>query len=157
MKNLCKSVTTHDLFGVETGVLKEPRIAVVDRSFRRGTPEHHGNGLGQLAQAAFTLAQSCFGLFASRDVPRNAQLRDGAIVGAQWGSARLQMATRAVHADDVKLQKALLPGADAFVERTISLAIVRRDDVRTRAGFSWKGAVTMSGSRDASALTVVAL
>src|ERR1700746_4085710 len=39
------------------------------------------------------------------------------------------MATRAVHADDVKLQKALLPAADAFVERTISLAIVRRDEV----------------------------
>src|SRR2546422_4911037 len=31
---------------------------------------------------------------------------------AHWGSARLQMATRAVHADDVKLQKALLPGAE---------------------------------------------
>ena len=129
MKKLGKSATTHDLFGVETGVLKEPRIAVVDRSFRRGTPEHHRNGLGQLAQVAFALAQSCFGLFASRDVTRHAQLRDGAIVVAQWGRARLQMATLAVHADDVKLQKALLPGAHAFVERTISLAIFRRDEV----------------------------
>src|SRR5205814_183290 len=129
MKKLREPATAHHLFGVEAGVLQEARIAVVDRSVRRGTPEHHGNGLSQLAQAAFTLAQLCFGLFASRDVPRNAQLRDGAIVGAQWGSARLQMATRTVHADDVKLQKALLPGADAFVERTISLAIFRRDEV----------------------------
>src|SRR5439155_4509327 len=108
MKKLRKSATAHDLFGVETRVLKEPRIAVVDRSFRGGTPEHHRNGLGQLAQVAFALAQSCFGLFASRDVTRYAQLRDGAIVVPQWDRARLQMATLAVHAEDVKLQKALL-------------------------------------------------
>ena len=64
MKKLGKSASTHDLFGVETGVLKEPRIAVVDRSFRRGTPEHHRNGLGQLPQVAFTLPQSRFGCVA---------------------------------------------------------------------------------------------
>ena len=85
MKNLRKSATPHELLGVETGVLKEPRVAVVDRSFRSGTPEHHRNGLGQPAQAAFTLAQSCLGLFASRDVTRHAQLRDGTIVVEQWG------------------------------------------------------------------------
>src|SRR5229473_4671596 len=101
---------THHLFGVETGVITHPRIAVVDRTFRRSAPEHLRNGLGQLAQVAFALAQSCFGLFASRDVARHAQLRDGAIVVAQGGRARLQMATLAVQAEDVKLEKALLPG-----------------------------------------------